>query len=100
MHDLTRQGVNRRRRAGVLLAIDVGRRGFRYPAWQFVRTGTLPGLERVLRALAGHDSWMQLAFMLDPNPRLNDTSPLAALRAGREDDVVAAAQALGEHGAA
>lgn len=97
---LTRQGVNRRRRTGALLGIDVGRRGYRYPAWQFARTGTLPGLEPMLSALRHHDVWMQLSFVLTPNTRLKGSPPLAALRAGRRGDVEAAARAFGEHGAA
>jgi hypothetical protein len=97
---LTRQGVNRRRRTGALVALDVGRLGYRYPAWQFTRGGTLRGLEDVLHVLRAHDPWMQLTFMLGPNPRLDGETPLAALRAGRHTEVEAAAQAFGEHGAA
>jgi hypothetical protein len=97
---LTRQGVNRRRRMGTLLALDVGRLGYRYPAWQFTRAGTLRGWEGILTALREHDPWMQLSFMLGPNPRLDGETPLAALRAGRHEDVETAAQAFGDHGAA
>lgn len=97
---LTRQGVNRRRRAGRLLAIDVGRRGYRYPAWQFEREGTLPGLEAVLQALQQHDSWMQLIFMVSANARLGGKTPLEALRSGEGEPVIRAARAFGVHGAA
>lgn len=97
---LTRQAVNRRRQKGTLLALDAGRRGFIYPAWQFTRRGTLAGLDRVLDALRPHDPWMQQAFALAPNVRLDGQTPLAGLRAGRADEVVAAASAYGMHGAA
>ncbi len=97
---LTRQGVNRRRRAGSLLAIDVGRRGYRYPAWQFVSAGTLAGLEPVLNSLREHDPWMQLTFMVGPNVRLGNSAPLDVLRAGERDKVIAAARAFGAHGGA
>lgn len=97
---LTRQGVNRRRRARTLLAIDVGRRGYRYPAWQFVSAGTLPGLEAVLEALKPQDPWMQLTFMVSPNVRLGNSAPLDVLRAGDRDKVITAARAFGAHGAA
>lgn len=96
---LSRQGVNRRRRAGSLLAIDVGRLGYRFPAWQFVRGGTLAGLEPVLSALRRHDPWMQLSFMLGPNPRLDGKTPLEGLKEGRSEEVEEAAGAFGEHGA-
>lgn len=95
---LTRQAVNRRRRLGTLLGIGVGRRGYRYPAWQFARVGTLQGIERVFAALVHHDPWMRAAFMLSVSDRLN-ARPLDALKAGRLDETVAAAQAFGEHGA-
>ena len=32
---ITRQAVDKRRRAGKLLAITTGRHGYRYPVWQF-----------------------------------------------------------------
>ncbi len=97
---LTRQAVNRRRQKGALLALDAGRRGFIYPAWQFTRQGTVAGLEHVLDALRPHDPWMQQAFVLAPNVRLDGQTPLAAMRAGRSDEVVEAASASGTHGAA
>ncbi len=96
---LTRQGVNRRRRAGALLGIDVGRRGYRYPAWQFDRGGTLPGLEAVLQTLQQHDPWMQLIFMVSANARLGSRTPLEALRSGEREEVIVAARAFGHHGA-
>jgi len=98
--DLTRQGVDKRRRAGRLLAISTGRHGYQYPAWQFTATGVLPGLEPVLEALSGHDAWMQLVFFVSGNVRLNNESPLAELRRGHLEEVVQAAGAYGEHGAA
>lgn len=97
---LTRQAVNRRRQKGALLALGAGRRGFIYPAWQFTRQGTVSGLEHVLDALRAHDPWMQQAFVLAPNVRLDGQTPLAALRTGRADEVVEAASAYGTHGAA
>jgi hypothetical protein len=97
---LTRQGINRRRRTGTLLAIDVGRRGYRYPAWQFVSAGTLPGLESALEALRPHDPWMQLTFMVSPNVRLGNSTPLEMLRAGDRHKVIAAARAFGAPGVA
>ena len=61
---ITRQAVNKRRQQGTLVALDAGRHGYRYPAWQFVREGTLRGLELVLAALKKHDVWMQQIFMV------------------------------------
>src|SRR5258708_7973054 len=48
---ITRQAVDQRRKNGGLLAIDVGRRGYLYPAWQFDEGGVISGLPRVLALL-------------------------------------------------
>lgn len=98
---ISRQAVDKRRRTGTLLAIDTGRHGYRYPAWQFRETGgTLIGLEQVLAALRAHDPWMQIAFFLTPNTRLQGETPLHALRSGQLEAVLCAATMYGEHGAA
>lgn len=97
---ITRQAVEKRRRAGTLIGLATGRRGYAYPAWQFdPHTGVLVGLRDVLKALADHDPWMQAIFMLDPNDRLAGERPLDAIRSGRVEEVVEAAQLFGEHGA-
>ncbi len=95
---LTRQAVDKRRRAGKLLAVQLGRRGYAYPAWQLEPRGTLEGLERLLEALRGHDEWMQLSFVLSGDPRLEGETPLAVLRAGRVEETLQAARAWGEQG--
>jgi hypothetical protein len=96
---LTRQGVDRRRRAGKLLALSTGRHGYVYPAWQFTDEGVLPGLEATLQALQVQSPSMRAAFFLSGNLRLGGTSPLAELRRGHREDAVLAAAAYGEHGA-
>ena len=93
---ITRQGVDKRRRAGRLLAVTVGRRGYLYPAWQFTSGGVLPGLEQVLAALRDHDSWMQLAYMVNPNTALGGRTPLVELRDGNLAAVLRAARTYGE----
>ena len=97
---ITRQAVDKRRRAGKLIGLNTGRHGYRYPTWQFAESGTLPGLEDVLGVLAPHDEWMQAAFFLGKNPRLNEITPIEALRAGKLEQVLNAAEMYGEHGAA
>jgi hypothetical protein len=97
---ITRQAVEKRRSSGTLLGLTTAAHGYRYPSWQFIQSGVVPGLEDVLRALALFDPWMQAAFFVSGNPRLENTSPLEALKAGRLTAVLEAAQAYGEHGAA
>jgi hypothetical protein len=97
---ITRQAVDKRRRAGTLIGLTTGRYGYRYPVWQFTESGTVPGLEEVLSALASHDEWMQAAFLAGKNPRLKGRTPIEALKAGNLDQVLSAAHVYGEHGAA
>lgn len=97
---LTRQAVDKRRRGGKLLALSAGKRGYRYPAFQFVSGGVLPGLERVLGTLSHHDAWMRLSFLVNRSSDLNDESPIAVLKKGDIEAVLLAAAAFGEHGAA
>lgn len=97
---LTRQAVDKRRKANKLIGLAVGRHGYLYPSWQFTRNGTVPGLEDVLGALHWHDPWSQVIFVLSPNDRLDGMAPLEALRKGQTEDVKIAASLFGEHGAA
>lgn len=98
--NISRQAAYKRYRAGRLLAVDCGRHGFSFPAWQFVPDGVLPGLEEVLTALADFDPWMKLAFFLEENAATGGKPPLVALRKGKVKDVLRAAELHGEHGAA
>ena len=97
---ISRQAVEKRRQAGKLLALTIGRHGYRYPVWQLYESGTLPGLEQVLRVLSSHDQWMQTAFFVSKNPRLNNRTPKEMLEAGEIERVLNAASVYGEHGAA
>jgi hypothetical protein len=97
---ISRQAVEKRRQAGRLVALTTGRHGYRYPAWQFTESGTVAGLEDVLKVLAPHDEWMQTAFFVSKNPRLNFRAPIEALRDGHVQQVLDCADAYGEHGAA
>lgn len=100
---ITRQAVDKRRKAGKLLGLSLGRRGYVYPAWQLSPDGDLlPGLEEVLAALDEneHTVLSKMIFMLGPSDYLDDQSPLACMRRGCVVEVVRAARAYGEHGAA
>jgi hypothetical protein len=98
---ITPQAVDKRRHSHSLLALSMGRHGYRYPVWQFTRSGSLPGLKDVLQALEPHDEWMQIAFFVSKNPRLGGKTPIEMLKAsGQLERVVKAAMAYGEHGAA
>ena len=98
---ITRQAVARARAEGRLVGLPSGSGQYVYPSWQFNEMGVLPGLREVRQALrGGEDPWTFTAFMVSPNARLGDQTPLEILRRGGLKDVIRAAEAHGEHGAA
>jgi hypothetical protein len=100
---LQRQAVDNRRKAGRLLAVWAGRRGYLYPAWQFTTAGqVLDGLEATLAELRETqvDPWLSLAFFVRPHLGLGGRPPLQALRAGEVALVRRLAASFGEQGAA
>jgi hypothetical protein len=97
---ISRQAVDKRRRAGKLLALPRGGNRWIFPAWQVARGRAVHGLEDVLEALRGRDPWSQLVFFLTPNRLLGNRSPLQALRGGELAAVVRAVEGSGEQGLA
>ena len=93
---ITRQAVDKRRLAGKLIGIDLGKRGYAYPVWQI----GLDGIDAVLAGLDEYDPWTQALFMLSANSWLNGETPLAMLRRGELEAVLAAARLYGEQTAA
>jgi hypothetical protein len=100
MLGITRQAIDNRRKRGTLLAVLLGRRGYRYPAWQFTADGVLPGLDRTLKALAEYSPWIQVSFFLNDNAWLDGHRPIDVLRRGQVDAVINAAAQYGEQSAA
>ena len=99
---ISRQAVDKRRRAGQLLAVELPKRGLLYPGWQFGEgASTLPGFTEVLEALRAHDPWSQARFFITGNDRLGGLRPLALLRKRRPlKPIVDAASTFDTHGAA
>lgn len=93
---ISRQAIDKRRKRGSLIGLNLGRRGYAYPVWQI----GLLGLEDVLSELRGLDPWTQAAYLLAPNRWLDGETPLTLLRRGDVAAVKAAAQTYGEHVAA
>jgi hypothetical protein len=95
---ISRQAVEKRRKAGRLIGVSLGRRGFGYPMWQFSEQGTLHGLEAILDALKPHDAWTKLVFFTTENAATGGKKPLDVLRSGNVERVLAAARTYGEQG--
>ena len=102
---VSRQAIAKARVDGRLVAVSPGPGRYVYPSWQFGPSGPLRGLRELRQVLDARegDVWTLVAFVLAPNSRLDDQTPLSLLRRGQDQDVEAvlrAARAYGEHGAA
>lgn len=86
---VSRQAIDKRRRAGKIIGVSTGKRGFRYPVWQFdaaAPSGILVGLEEVLADLTTLEEWDRAEFLLTERVDLGDRRVLDALR-DREIDI-------------
>lgn len=97
---ITSQAVRKRITAGQLIAMK-HQGGYKIPAIQIADGRLLPGLPDVLGALSIDSPWMRLDWLMSDEPRLENRTPLAALRAGAPAETIqAAARMVGEQGAA
>lgn len=96
---ISRQAVDKRRRAESLLAVASPSKDWWYPRAQFSAQGEpLPGLDRVLRAFRVTDPWMRLDALLARDPALGGRSAFEALASGEVDPVIRAVAAFGDQG--
>lgn len=95
---MTRQGVDKRRRAGKLLALQSGQADYLYPLCQFTDDGVLAGIDRFLAACPPSGGWTRLDLLLTPAEEIGGVSPLDALRRGDVAAAVRAAATFGELG--
>jgi hypothetical protein len=94
----SRQTPHDRVKAQTLLAVmDNG--ALRFPLWQFLPQGSdgvLPGFPQVLKALQLSD-FAKLSWLVRPNPYLEGSTPVEALKNGLVEQVFQEAKAAG-HG--
>jgi len=101
---LSRATVDNRRQEGKLLALEFGsKRGFRFPQWQrdlVEEPDIRASFEAVLNRLAPVGPWSRYRFFVQSSPELDGRTPVEALRAGKGEAVLHAAQswAHGEQG--
>ena len=84
---ITRQAVDKRRRANTLLAVREGS-DWRYPACQFHDGETLPGIADVVQGFASAGPWAALDFLLASDTVLEGFTPLQVLKSGDRDRVL------------
>lgn len=80
---ISRQAVDKRRREGKLLAVARGA-DYAYPACQFDDDHVVPGLTELLGHIGREPTWAALAFLVTPDNRLGDLTPLAVFRSKDE----------------
>ncbi|MCH7533868.1 MAG: DNA-binding protein [Gemmatimonadetes bacterium] len=100
---ITRQAVDKRRKRGSLLAVEV-RSWHRYPLCQFSEGGVVDGLPEVLKAIDTDSGWTRLSVLLSPTLRSDsaddadmESSVLDALRQGHKAEALHAAASWGRH---
>ncbi|TAX48409.1 DNA-binding protein (plasmid) [Rhizobium leguminosarum] len=83
---ISRQAVDKRRRAGTLLAVREGS-DWRYPLCQLDQGEVIEGISDVVRGFAAAGPWIALDFLLAPDTVLGGRTPLQALRDGDREAV-------------
>jgi hypothetical protein len=84
---VSRQAVDKRRKAGKLIAVPAGE-DYAYPACQFTDEGVVAGLDKALGVMPIQDPWMRLEWLLTEDDVLEGSNPLAALKLGSVREVV------------
>jgi hypothetical protein len=84
---ITRQAVDKRRRANTLLAVREGS-DWHYPACQFHQGEVLPGIADVVQGFATAGPWAALDFLLASDTVLEGSTPLQVLESGERDRVI------------
>ena len=83
---ISRQAVDKRRRAGTLLAVREGS-DWRYPLCQLDQGEVIGGISDVVRGFAAAGPWVALDFLLASDTALGGRTALQALRDGDREAV-------------
>lgn len=91
---VSRVTVNAKRQRHEVLALDGARRGYRFPAWQLDQNGKpFAALPQLFERL-GDSPWTVYRFLIQRHPELEGATALDALRRGRSEDVLEAADSV------
>jgi hypothetical protein len=89
---MSEEGVRLKRKRHEILGLESAKRGIRYPSWQVLEDRKLlPALPRIF-AILGDDPWRLFRFLQQRHSELGGDRALDALRRGRVDGVLAAAE--------
>jgi hypothetical protein len=89
---MSEEGVRLKRKRHEILGLEFAKRGIRYPAWQVLEGRQLvPALPRLF-AMLGDDPWRLFRFLQQHHGELGGDRALEALRHGKVNGVLAAAE--------
>jgi hypothetical protein len=89
---MSEEGVRLKRKRHEILGLEFAKRGIRYPAWQVLEgRQLLPALPRLF-AMLGDDPFRLFRFLQQHHSELGGARALDALRQGRIEGVLAAAE--------
>jgi len=89
---MSEEGVRLKRKRHEILGLESAKRGIRYPTWQIMEgRQLLPALPRLF-AMLGDDPWRLFRFLKQHHGELGGDRALDALRHGKVDGVLAAAE--------
>ncbi len=89
---MSEEGIRLKRKRHEVLGLEFAKRGIRYPSWQLSEERQLlPDLSRLFSIL-GESPWTVYRFLLQRHPELGGARPVDALKRGRIDGVLAAAE--------
>jgi hypothetical protein len=89
---MSEEGVRLKRKRHEILGLEFAKRGIRYPAWQVLEgRQLLPALPRLFEML-GDDPWRLFRFLQQHHGELGGDRALDALRHGKVNGVLAAAE--------
>ena len=91
---VSRVTVNAKRQRHEVLALDGARRGYRFPAWQLDENGKPFAAIAQLFERLGDSPWTVYRFLIQRHPELEGATALEALRRGRAEDVLEAADSV------
>lgn len=93
--NLSRETVRQKMLKHEILALRGAKQGHRFPAWQVTAEGRLlPELPRLFELLGGNP-WTVYRFLLEHHPEFDGATAVEALKAGKVEDVLAAAKNVG-----
>ncbi|MFC3070491.1 XRE family transcriptional regulator [Phenylobacterium soli] len=91
---VSRVTINAKRQKHEVLGLDGAKRGFRFPAWQVDENGKpFAALPQLFERL-GDSPWTVYRFLIQRHPELEGASGLDALRRGRTEEVLDAAESV------